>query len=313
MHFVRQTSICEVFRDLIVGLDGVECTISAFEDGIECNENLIQKQNAYSMTLTDIIPELERRSLSVKGFFSDDAKTLQIALDKEHASYVETKKKEMLDSHIIEAQAAAERQKQALINESVAEEENAIKSSTRVAARFQSIQNQSCPIHCRIDELTPASARSLSKLLWSDTRLVSVDVSNIGLSDVSGAFLARALHNNTSLKKLEMGGNQFASVCCRQLAESLLANTTLNFLGLDSNPLCTGNGSKESMALFSQAIGKNTSLTYLSLWRCGLCTRASRLLADEIANGLSRLIGFEFGYNHFDNVDIDVITQKLVR
>ena len=313
MNFIRQEPICKVFRDLIVGLNAVECNISALEDGIEFNENLIQKQNAYSMTLTDIIPELERRSLPVKGFFSDDAKTLQVALSKEHTAYVEIKKKEMLDSLMIEAQAAAERQKQALVNESIAEEENEIKSSARVAAWFQSIQDRSCPIHCRIDELTAASSRSLSKLLWSDTRLVSVDVSNIGLSDLSGAFIARALRNNTSLTKLEMGGNQFASKCCHQLAESLLVNTSLKFLGLESNPLSTGDDNNKSIALLSQAIGENTNLACLSLWRCGLSTSVGRLLADAIAKGSTRLISFEVGYNHFDNLDIDAIDQKLVR
>ena len=210
--------------------------------------------------------------------------------------------------------AAAEIKRRELIKESIEEEEekNEISSSVRLSEWFTIIQNNLSPIHCRIDELTNISTRSLSKLLWNDNRIVSLDVSNLNLSDLSGSFLARALNN--TLSKLEMGGNQFGSKFVSQIAKSLLANKTsaLSFLSLESNLLLTGENSKESIALFAEAVGKNTSLLSLSLWRCGLSLESGRLLAEAISKGENKLVSLEVGYNHFDSLDVEVIANKLV-
>ena len=316
MDFISDESICAAFEDLIVNFDAEDVpSIRYTERDVESVDvHFVPKQNAFAMSLTDLMPELERRSLPVKGFFSDDAKTLQVAFDREHDSYVEAKKKELFDSQVIEAQAAAVSRKETLIKESIAAEESEVVGSARIMAWFQMIQDKVSPVHCRIEELTDVSARSLSKLLWSDSNLVSLDVSNMSLSDDSGAFLARALRKNTCLKKLDLGGNQFGSKCCLQLAKSLLANpsSALAFLSLESNPLCTGNDSKESIGLLVNAIGKNTSLVSLSLWRCGLGIEAGMMLAQEIERGNSRLISLEVGYNHFNSLDVVRISEKLV-
>jgi hypothetical protein len=270
-------------------------------------------QDAFALSLTDLMPELERRRLPVKGFFSDDAKTLQAAFDREHAVYLEAKKKEQLDSKIVELKAAEERKRQALVNQSIEEEKNEILGNSRITAWFRMMLDGSSPLHCRIDELSNVSARSLSKLLWSDTRLVAVDVSNLNLKDTSGAYLAHALRNNTSLRKLELGGNQFAYETCTKLAESLLANTnsSIRWLSLESNPLSFGD--QECIVLFAKAIGANTSLISLSLWSCGLSCDWGRLLAEAITTGASKLVSLEVGYNNFDNLDVEAIASQLVR
>jgi predicted HicB family RNase H-like nuclease len=262
MDFISFRQNCGVFgEDLVTGLDAIEVqTLDANELRVDDGKvNLVPKQDAYSRSLTDLISELERRSLPVKGFFSDDVKVLQAAFDKEHEAYIETKKKELIDSKLGEAQAFAERQKEELIKASIGEEADEISRNRRIAAWFQLILNGSSPLHCRIDELTDVSVRSLSKALWNDTRLVSLDVSNMQLCDNSGAYLARVLQNNNSIQKLELAGNQFASKCCAQLALSLSANdqTNLGFLGLDSNPLATGDNGKECVMQLAEAIGKN--------------------------------------------------------
>jgi len=233
---------------------------------------------------------------------------------KEHETYVESKKQELMKAKMEEAEAVATMKRRELIKESIAEEEKEISSSIRLSEWFTMIQNNSSPIHCRIDELTNISTRSLSKLLWNDNRIVSLDVSNLNLSDVSGSFLARALRNNSTLSKLELGGNQFGSKCVSQIAKSLLDNKTsaLSFLSLESNLLLTGENSKESITLFAEAVGKNTSLLSLSLWRCGLSLESGRLLAEAISKGENKLVSLEVGYNHFDSFDVEVIADKLV-
>eukprot|EP00956_Cyclotella_meneghiniana_P003076 scaffold3759_cov61-Cyclotella_meneghiniana.AAC.7 len=208
--------------------------------------------------------------------------------------------------------AAAEIKRRELIKESIEEEKKEISSSVRLSEWFTIIQSKSSPIHCRIDELTNISTRSLSKLLWNDNRIVSLDVSNLNLSDISGSFLARALSNNNTLRKLELGGNQFGSKCVSQIAKSLVANKTsaLSFLSLESNLLLTGENSIASIALFAEAVGKNTSLLSLSLWRCGLCLESGRLLAEAISKGENKLVSLEVGYNHFDSLDVEEINRK---
>ncbi|KAL7480660.1 hypothetical protein ACHAW6_009419 [Cyclotella cf. meneghiniana] len=264
------------------------------------------------MTNIDLIPEFESRQLPSKSFFTDNAKVLQATFEMEHEANAETKKNESMDEKLVEAQQLADRERQALVKRSIAEEEKELSENTRLVAWFEMILNQSSQL---VDPLADISARSLSKIVWSDKKLVSVDVSNMQLSDVSGAYLCRALRNSTSLKKLELGGNRFASQCCMQLAESLLANENSNLasLGLDSNPLSAGEDSKESIALLARAIGKNAGLMSLSLWRCGIGIEGGRAFAEAIVSGISRLISLEVGYNHFDDVDIAAISKQLVR
>lgn len=309
MEFVRNAS----FDDLIVNSSADVGDITS-NDEPNPKDVVVQKADANSFdTLGSLMRELERRSLPVKGFFSDDVKTLQVALDKEYEELVQAKRKEALDTKITQAKEEAEQRRRDMISASIAEEEAMISKNPRISAWFHMIQDKSSPICCRIDDLCNVSVRSLSKLISLDNRLVSVDASHMNLSDVSGAYLGRALQTNCTLRTLTMGGNRFSSKTCCTLAESLLANpdSALSFLSLDSNPLC--DGSKESIALFAKAISENKSLTTLSLWRCGLGINDGKLLAEAIVNGNSRLISLEVGYNKFDSSDVEAILKQLVR
>lgn len=304
---MAEESICDIFQDLIITNSHSTETLPLLVEQLKSGDVIPPVPK-----MTEIIPELERRSLSVKGFYCDDAKTLQIAFDREHESYIESMKKDLLDKQIMEARDQAVKQQQEVMRSSCAEEERLISNNVRIAAWFKSIKDR-MTVHCRIEDLTDVSARSLSKLIWTDKRLVTVDVSNMNLSDVSGAFLGRSLRNNTTLNRLEMGGNQFSSRTCQELAQSLLANinSALRFLSLESNPLSNGNN-KESIALLAQAIGANTSLVSLSLWRCGLAISDGKLFADAILKGNSKLVSLEVGYNQFDNLDVEAIAMQLV-
>ena len=133
-------------------------------------------------TFLDVIIELERRGLQPKGFYSDDAKRLQRCFDDEHEEYVETKKKELCDAKIAEAEQKRERFKKTLIENEIHEENHEISSNSRLSEWFRLILSQACPLECRID-VNNISARSLAKLLWSDTRIKYIDLSNMALSD----------------------------------------------------------------------------------------------------------------------------------
>jgi Ran GTPase-activating protein (RanGAP) involved in mRNA processing and transport len=148
---------------------------------------------------------------------------------------------------------------------------------------------------------------SLSTASWTDDRIKSLDVSKLQLSDKAGASLARALRNNTSLIKLEMGENQFGRETCKVLAESLLINKTLKSLSFASNPL---EKCQDSVFLLANALSINSGLVSLCLWQCGIGMEGGTAICDAACKNTSLII-VEIGYNNFDNYDVLRMTGKL--
>ena len=305
MNFLSDESLLAVFQDLMEGLDS-DGTNNACEADLGGEELVIHKLDASTLTLTDLIVELERRGLQPHGFFSDDAKRLQECFDLEHEEYVASKKKELIDSNMEEAQERTKRRKNALMQEEVEEEKEEIFNNVRLAEWFRLIFSNSSPKECRID-INSISARSLSKALWSDTRIISIDVSNMNLPDISGSYLCRALSGNSTLVKYELGGNEFGSKTCKTLAESLLKNTTLRCLNIESNPM----DGEECIELLSNSLAINSGIISLSLWRCGIGIEGGRKLAKAISSN-STLVCLEVGYNNFDSSDLISIAARLV-
>jgi hypothetical protein len=140
---MSEASICDIFQDLIITNSHSTETLPPSAEQLKSGDVIPPApKNAYSMSLTEIIPELERRSLSVKGFYCDDAKTLQIAFDREHESYIESMKKDLLDKQIMEARDQAVKQQQEVMRSSCAEEERLISNNVRIAAWFKSIKDK---------------------------------------------------------------------------------------------------------------------------------------------------------------------------
>jgi len=312
LSFLKQEHLLEAFQDLI-DLDsdgGPTRNTGVAEDEIDADVQ-IHKLDASSLTLTDVIAELERRGLQPKGFYSDDAKRLQRCFDDEHEVYVETKRKELRDAKIAEAEENRERHKKALIENEVLEEKGEISNNTRVSEWFRLILTKACPLECRIN-VNGIIARSLAKALWSDSRITAIDVSNMNLSDKAGAYLARALKNNRTMSKLEMNENKFGSETCKSLANSLATNNTLAFLSIGSNLLAKSqNGDDRGcIELLASSIGKNSGLVFLSLWRCGIGPEGGKAICNAVSNN-TNLISVEVGYNNFDNDDILLLTKGL--
>ncbi|KAL7527566.1 hypothetical protein ACHAXR_002015, partial [Thalassiosira sp. AJA248-18] len=258
------------------------------------------------LTLTDVIGELERRGLQPKGFYSDDAKRLQRCFDDEHGEYVETKRKEMRDAMIAEAEQRREQHKKDLIESLILEEKEHISNNSRLSEWFKSKYTH---FDCQINDIT---ARSLARLLWSDTRIISVDLSNMNLSDKAGAYLTRALSNNNTLMKLELDGNSFGQETVKSLATSLSVNNTLTFLSIGSNPLANGQGEANQHCIeeLALAISNNSTLTCLSIWRCGIGLGGGKILCNAVSKN-TNLISVEVGYNDFLNSDIMFMTKQL--
>ena len=69
--FLEQENVLVHFEDLIEN----SSLLSSDNEMNDINDDIqVHKLDASSLTLTDVIAELERRGLEVKGFYSDDSK-----------------------------------------------------------------------------------------------------------------------------------------------------------------------------------------------------------------------------------------------
>ena len=109
----------------------------------------------------------------------------------------------------------------------------------------------------------------------------------------SAYYISRALKNNRSIVKLEMGENLFGPKTCRILAESMLVNDVVRFIDLGSNPLTIENDINgiESM---TEMLKKNQTLRHLSFWRCNIGVEGGKLLSSAILLN-NALTCFELG------------------
>ena len=307
LSFLNQESTIAAFQDLI----DLSTEAEAIDTGIDAIDNSdlidIPKLNAASLTAVDVKAELQRRGLQPKGFYSDNVGLLQKAINDEYESSIEKKRQELKDLRIAEAKKSKVQREIALIQTMIHEEKGEIMNDPCLSEWFRMIGEKSCPLVCRIDGLTNITARSLSKALWTDDRITSLDVSKLQLSDKAGASLARVLRNNTSLKKLEMDENQFGRETCKVLAESLLINNTLKSLSFASNPL---EKCPDSVLLLANALLINSGLVSLSLWQCGIGLEGGKTICDAVCKNASLII-VEIGYNNFDNYDVLRMTGKL--
>jgi membrane-bound inhibitor of C-type lysozyme len=279
------------------------------EENIDDDETVINKLDANSLTLKDLLHEMEMRNLQPRGFFEDDAKFLQEQLDKEHEEYLESKRREKQEAKELEASQAMLRRRKALQEIELSEEQRELKIDKRTDEWFRLIKCGCSPTRCRID-VNDISARTLARLLWSDKLIVSLDVCTLNLSDSSGAYLARTLKNNTSIIKLEMNENYLGSKTCKTLADALCSNNTLKYLSMESNPLTANNG-KASVEALVNIIRDNKSLQYFSLWRCNIGIEGGRELSEAMQLN-EKITHFELGYNFWDFLDIQKIEAVLV-
>lgn len=295
------------FEDIIEDAEIDSLNQKKYED--DDSDTLIHKVDANSLTLKDLLQELERRDIQPRGFFSDDAKILQDVLDKEHEQYMESKRIERQKARDLEASQAILKHRKTITETQAREEQEEIDHDIEARTWLLLIQSGRAPAHSRI-KVNDITARLLARHLWSNSNIVSLDVGNMKLSDISGAYLARAMKNNKTIAKLEMGENLLGPKTCSVLADSLKSNKSLKFLSLEANQLIDKNGASCVKPLCN-IICKNNSLRYLNLWRCNIGVEGGRLMSDAMMNN-STLTCLDLGYNSWDFTDIQNIKTALV-
>lgn len=304
-----ESSILEQFEDIpndgTIINDDPPSHVSNDDD-----ETVIPVLQADSLTLKDLLHEMEKRSLQARGFFADDAKLLQVELDKEHQEYMELKAREKIEAKKIEAAQKVTQRRKALTEYALWEEKEEVEKNERIAQWFQLLQQGLCPPNCRI-EVNNVSVRTLTRLLWTDVSVVNLDLSNLKLSEESGVYIGRMLKNNRTLLKLELGDNMLGQKALCEISEALCNNSVLKYLSLESNPL-TANGSSCASKAFAKMITLNKGLTFLSIWRCNMGVEDGRVISQSMKQN-NHLLCFEIGLNQWQCSDIHTIENALVR
>lgn len=304
-----EENLYDKFEDLL-DKDGEEMCEIANSDVDE--SIVVHKLDASALTLNDLIHEMERRGLHPRGFFEDDAKILQAEFDTEHKSYVESKKKEMIEARELEAKQAISQKRKMAMEFEINEERNELEKDKSAAKWYNAIKSNNVQEHCRF-YVNNVTARSLAKVMWNNESILSLDVSNMNLSDLAGAYICRALRNNRFLIKLELGGNYLGPKTIKSLGDALQTNNTLKHVSLDSNNLTALSGNeKDRTSIFhlSKMLSVNKSLTHMSIWRCHIGPEGCKSIYEAMLKN-NTLICFDIGYNDWTQCQILQILHRL--
>ena len=277
----------------------------------------LKRLDANTLTLSELLLELERRGIQAKGFFSDDAQVLQVEFEKELEQYKTNKRTEILEAKLIEAAQAKKHRRDKRKEEQLKEEKALILQDHRMAwlhsIRGTVLQPESSSklLDIRIQVPNETAARLLAKTLWTTSCIGSLDLSRMGLSDIMGAYICRSLRFNKSVFKLELGENRLGEKTCLALEIAIRTNHVLKYISLESNPLmATSSTNVTCIQALASIIETTSSLTSLSLWKCSIGPLGGELIAQSILRN-NTLTCIEMGYNNWNKEHVQVILSKL--
>ena len=275
----------------------------------------VEPLNAFNFTSGDLKLMLDERGVAPKGFFNDDARTLQKLLDDEHTARLAELKAEF-EARVAKKRQTKFRHKHRLqVVKGIREEADVIVDAGEdgdLTQRLMELHEQAPQVLSianvlRASPNPSAAGRCLAKVLYSRvTSIISLDLSRAGLDDMAVAYVARACRAPGSvLASLDLEGNEAGTKACAQLAETISQCTSLKALSLEGNNLTEGG--VEGFEAFCEGL-RSSSLTRLSLWRCNLPQKCGPALAEGVGPSLFLL---ETGGNLFLEKHLDDIEDSL--
>jgi Ran GTPase-activating protein (RanGAP) involved in mRNA processing and transport len=116
----------------------------------------------------------------------------------------------------------------------------------------------------------------------SNTSVVALDLSGQGLEDEVGVILARMLITNTTLRKLDVEGNNFGPSTASAFGEALSRNKTLVYLSLQSNPITRGAKDTSGIEALADMMENNTTLLGLNLSNTAIGPKGGKFIAQSL-------------------------------
>lgn len=279
-------------------------------EGDEDDEDFRPAQAA-SLNTQDIYYEMEKRGLKTTGFKDTDIAKLQAAFDEEFSRDLELIRAQRRESKRRAAQQAGMQRRRMIMQQMLQEEQEELAANPSVSLIIDTVKTGSTASTLRMD-LNSTAARSLGKAMWVNSNIICLDLSSNQLDDHAGKYVARILNRNNIIKKMELDNNHFGPDTCQAFGESLRINTSLTYLSLDSNPLMRKGTSAAKFGEFAEALGVNTTVTSVNLFRTGLTPEGGRALSAAIANN-KKLLFCDVAHNNVDMVDMKSIAMSLDR
>ena len=124
-----------------------------------------------------------------------------------------------------------------------------------------------------------------------------------GIKDEDGTEIAKILYNNTTLRKLELEGNNLGPKSAKEFGKALRINKTLQYLDLESNQLTADGEDNPGVIELIAALENNKSLLSLNLAN----NRLEQPIGFAIKKMLKKnytLIDLELGFNNFNLADV---------
>ena len=278
-------------------------------------------REAQHLMQNDLSGELESRGLKPTGFWSDDARRLQIEFDKDYEVEMEQMQEKRAEAAVRRAAAEEEMMRQLALERELREEEEAVASDPKCYFWMELIKSNKTPNDASLvlDDIT---CRAMSKVIAISTSLITLDLSRNDLSDTAGNHLAKILHSNTSIIKLDLGGNRLGPKSAIALGDGLMVNTTMTSLNLEGNPLTgefaqehgevsvRGHADYSGVQSLAKSLASNSTLTYLNMWRTGLGHAGGDALAKSMVSNQT-LVMLDIGCNNVGVMDLEGIMDCL--
>ena len=260
---------------------------------------------ALDMPRHRLADELSKRGLKPSGFPIDDARRLQVFLDREWEATKSERLQEAREAYLRKRKLEAVMAARAHEELQLREEAEAVARDATAAFYLRLITSNATPPSLSFRALAPPAQRACVKALGANASLRELDLSGCRLDDDAIArALAHLLARNAHLLRLDLDANALTAGGAAALAEGLRANATLAALSLEGNALCTaggeigrGGGAEEGAPLplplgardcsgfqaLAAAAAAHPALRSLSVYDCGLGREGGAALARALA------------------------------
>lgn len=171
---------------------------------------------------------MEHRGLKTTGFPDTDREILQKAFDEEFKASLEETRAKRRENRRRAAQQAGLQKRRMLMEKTLQEEQDELFQNHQIAMMIDFIKENMVHGSIRMD-VNSISARSLAKAMWANNTIACLDLSSNKLNDHSGAYLARILKKNRTLKKVELDNNNLGPISCGAFGNSLKVGTNSHF------------------------------------------------------------------------------------
>lgn len=253
---------------------------------------------------------MDRLALSRTGFFEDDAKILQKALNEEF----ERNRMELVRKKVVEMReeerAEEERRQREHAARLAQEEEDLLAREPGTVYTLGLVQRNATPRDLSL-RVNAVGCRILLRALQANTSVQSLDLADNGLDDVCGEYVGDMLARNTTLLRLSLEGNDLGAKSAAHIGRALEVNHTLQHLSLESNPLGRdGQQARTGLEALARGLARNRALRAAFLFRTELGAQGAHTVVQALEDNHTLTV-LDLGATGVTTRDQEALDAKL--